>query len=97
MTKQNTILIVDDSQTLRTVLGKVLINDGYNIIEADSGITGIAAAEANPHIDLVITDLNMPGMDGITMVEGFRAKDALKHLPVMILSNESSVELKGKA
>ncbi len=88
-----TILTVDDSPSIRQMLAYVLTNSGYRVLEAADGEEGLALAQAHT-IDLVLTDHNMPRMDGVTLTKALRALPAYRKVPIMMLSTESSPELK---
>ena len=93
------ILLVDDSATARMRLRKSLEDVGYTILEANNGQEGQdIVAKADPKIDLVVTDHNMPIKTGIEMVEGIRGlTDPNKaSTPVLALSSESSKEFREK-
>lgn len=90
------ILIVDDSETVRSELGKALRNGGHEIIEAVDGNDGLAKAKATPGLQLIICDVNMPGMDGLTMCVQIQTVPALKSLPIFMLTTEANPELKAK-
>lgn len=87
------ILIVDDSKTIRQQVSFTLKKSGFEVIEAEDGNQGIAALGANPDTAMVISDVNMPNMGGIEMLEAIK-KDA-KHsaLPVIMLTTEGSADL----
>jgi len=88
-----TILTVDDSPSIRQMLAYVLANSGYRVLEAADGEEGLALAQAHA-VDLVLTDHNMPKMDGVTLTKALRALPAYRKVPIMMLSTESSPELK---
>lgn len=85
-----TILTVDDSATMRKLLRYALTAQGHAVHEAEDGIAALEWLSANPRPDLVLTDLNMPRMDGIGLVEAIRAQDVHRTMPILILSTESS-------
>ncbi len=87
------ILTVDDSPSIRQMLAYVLSSNGYRVIEAGDGEEGLMLAKAN-QADLVLTDQNMPKMDGITLIKALRALPAYKRVPIMMLTTESSPVLK---
>ena len=68
-----TILIVDDSASLRTVIKLALARDGYDVIEAANGLEGVARLEMTGKVHLILGDVNMPDMDGIAFVEHVKA------------------------
>ncbi len=93
MTK--TALIVDDSNTMRMLVADVLRRAGFKTLEATTGLE--ALAHVGSEIHLVISDINMPGMDGITLVQRLRAVPAMRATPILMLTTETSGELKAKA
>jgi two-component system, NtrC family, response regulator AtoC len=84
------VLIVDDDAAITTVLGSLLRQAGYEVTSAASGADALAALEARP-IDVVVTDLRMPGMDGMTLVR--RVARAWPGVPVIVLSAHGTVTL----
>ena len=82
-----TILTVDDSISMRQVVSFALQAAGYNVLEAGDGIE--AVAKLSGPIDMVITDLNMPRMDGIDLIRHIRTKSVHKHIPILMLTTES--------
>ncbi len=93
-----TALIVDDSLTMRQMVAFTLREAGYQVVEAEHGqdaLNKIAAQQVN----VVITDLNMPVMDGFTFIRSVRAIPTLKYLPILMLTTESQLSKKeeGKA
>jgi two-component system, chemotaxis family, chemotaxis protein CheY len=90
------ILAVDDSPTMRGLIGAALTPNGFEVHFACDGIEGLARlAEAEP--DLVITDINMPRLDGFGVIEGVRKDPTYGSLPVLVLTTESGEELKARA
>jgi two-component system, chemotaxis family, chemotaxis protein CheY len=90
------ILAIDDMKTLRELLGKVLRTAGYEVVEAVDGVDGLEKFSACKP-DLVISDLNMPNLDGIGFVAGARNKPDGKSVPILILTTETSDTLKQRA
>jgi len=92
------ILTVDDSKTMLAMLEHTLVRAGYEVVQAENGAEGLARLADQP-VDLVITDVNMPVMDGIEFIRQVRASGANAGLPILILSTESSPEKRqlGKA
>lgn len=82
------VLVVDDSVTMRQMVGFTLKQAGFNVTEACDGQD---AMEKLPgiHVDLVITDLNMPRMDGIAFIRALRQQPQGRHIPVLMLTTES--------
>jgi len=90
------ILAIDDMKTLRDLLGKVLRTAGYEVVEAVDGVDGLEKFSAHKP-DLVISDLNMPNMDGIGFVSGARDTPNGKTVPILILTTETNEALKVRA
>jgi two-component system chemotaxis response regulator CheY len=79
-------LVVDDSPTMRRIVINALKTFGYGeILEAEDGQDGLAKLQANP-VDFVITDWNMPNMSGLELTKAIRSSDALKHLPILMVT-----------
>ena len=83
-----TILIVDDSASLRTVVKMALQRAGYEVVEAGDGVQGLAALEATGKVHLIVSDVNMPNMDGITFVTQVKQHPRHKFVPVVMLTTE---------
>jgi two-component system, chemotaxis family, chemotaxis protein CheY len=91
------VLIVDDSETLRTQLRKDLESRGHNVIEAIDGLDGLEKLKANMDVKLILCDVNMPNMDGLTMCEMVnKGKDEMK-LPILMLTTEANASMKARA
>ncbi len=91
-----TVMIVDDSPSIREVVNLTLANAGYNVLEAGHGQEALDVLNGK-EVDLVITDLHMPIMDGITLIKELRAKEAFKFTPILFLTTESQAEKKEEA
>ncbi|EPR44115.1 response regulator receiver protein [Desulfovibrio sp. X2] len=87
-----TIMTVDDSASVRQMISMTLKNAGYSVIEASDGKD--ALGKLMGPIDMVITDLNMPNMDGISLIKAVRAKPQCKFIPIIMLTTESQAEKK---
>ncbi len=86
------ILIVDDFSTMRRIIKNLLRDLGFNNTqEADDGSTALPMLQ-NGDFDFVVTDWNMPGMQGIDLLRAIRADDNLKHLPVLMVTAEAKRE-----
>ncbi|MGP7733937.1 chemotaxis response regulator CheY [Oceanimonas smirnovii] len=86
------ILIVDDFSTMRRIIKNLLRDLGFNNThEADDGLTALPMLK-NGDFDFVVTDWNMPGMQGIDLLKAIRADDKLKHLPVLMVTAEAKRE-----
>jgi two-component system chemotaxis response regulator CheY len=83
-----TILIVDDSASLRQVVSIALKGAGYDVIEASDGKIGLARLDGRK-IHLIVSDVNMPNMDGITFVTELKKLPAYRFTPVIMLTTES--------
>ena len=90
------ILAVDDSSSIRVALKTALAGAGFAVTEAANGAEGISKAKAG-HFDLIVTDLNMPIMDGLTMIEELRKSPAHMGVPIIFLTTESDAGLKQRA
>lgn len=89
-----TVLIVDDSPTMRQIVAFTLTNAGFTVIEAEHGKDAVSKVAKGPKMDIVVTDLNMPEMDGITLIKELRRLSAFKFTPILMLTTESAVEKK---
>lgn len=89
------ILAVDDSGSLRQMLAFSLRSGGYQVTDAIDGVDGLHKAQAS-QFDLVLTDQNMPNMDGLTLIRSLRALPAYRSVPILMLTTESSTEMKNK-
>ena len=83
-----TILAVDDSASIRMMLSFTLQENGYRVIEARDGRDGLAKMQTEK-IDMVITDLNMPHLDGIGLIHGVRQDPVSRFTPIIMLTTES--------
>jgi two-component system chemotaxis response regulator CheY len=90
-----TILAVDDSGSLRQMVAFSLKAAGYQVIEAVDGQDGLEKAK-NQVVDLVLTDQNMPRMDGLTLIKSLRAMPSYQRVPILMLTTESSDDMKAK-
>ena len=93
-----TVLIVDDSTSIRQVLSYTLKQAGFVVLEGVNGQEGLERLREHK-VDLIVTDLNMPVMDGIAFIRNLRSLPACKGLPVLMLTTESqdSKKQEGKA
>ncbi len=89
------ILIVDDSSMMRLVVKKAAKKEGYEVIEASNGQEGLDVLEKED-VNLILSDINMPVMDGLEMVKRIKENDALKYIPIVMLTTERSEDLKQK-
>lgn len=92
------ILIVDDSVSIRKMVKFALETAEHNVVEAADGNTGLAEAQQEQY-DIVVTDVNMPNMDGIELTRHLRTLPNYKYIPIIMLTTEAMEEKKaeGKA
>jgi len=91
-----TIMTVDDSPSMRMLLKAALTDLGYKVLEAEDGVQALERLDgATP--DLLITDINMPRLDGFGLIEKVREQDLHRNLPILVLTTESSDEKKQRA
>lgn len=88
-----TILVVDDSRTTRALVRNALEVDHHEVVEACDGTNALSVLEDRVP-DLVITDVNMPEMDGITLVRRLRTLDRCRFLPILVLTTEGGEDMK---
>ena len=89
------ILAVDDSASIRAMVSFTLKTAGYEIVEAVDGLDALNKARAQM-MNLVLTDQNMPNMDGLTLVRSLRLLPTYLHVPILILTTESGADMKAK-
>jgi len=89
------ILAVDDSASIRQMVAFTLKSSGYEVVEAVDGMDGLDKAKAGS-FNLVLTDQNMPRMDGLTLIKSLRATAQYKTVPILMLTTESSDAMKGQ-
>ena len=90
------ILAVDDSRTMRNMIEAALSGAGFDVDLAEDGVDGLERLDASAP-DLVITDINMPRLDGFGMIEGVRARAKHTALPILVLTTETREQLKQRA
>ena len=90
------ILTVDDSASIRLTTRVALSNAGYQVTEAVDGMDGIDKLNAG-QFDLIVTDLNMPKMDGLTMIRELRKIPSQMGIPIILLTTESDDNIKAEA
>ncbi len=89
------VLIVEDSPTVVTVVKYFLELEGFEVLVAEDGLTGLQLARTTLP-DVLVSDLNMPGMDGIALVEALRKEPATEQMAILMLTSESSIESETK-
>lgn len=95
----HTILVVDDSASIRQMVAYTFQAEGYTVVEAADGLEGLAKAHARDDIDLILSDQNMPNMDGLTLVNTLRDHPRYVSTPILMLTTESneSMKMQGRA
>ena len=93
-----TILTVDDSRTMRDMLAMALGDAGFRVVQAVDGEDGLKVLDAHSaEVDLIITDINMPKLDGFGFIEEARKTDRFRVVPILVLTTESDPEKKRRA
>lgn len=90
-----TVLTVDDSASIRQMVAFTLKSAGYNVVEAEDGQAGLDKAKSGA-FDLVLTDQNMPRMDGLTLIKNLRGLPNYRSTPILMLTTESSDAMKAQ-
>lgn len=93
---QKRILTIDDSKTMLELLDAALTSAGFEVTSAENGLEGLNCLDSN-NFDAVITDINMPVMDGYEFIENVRTNGKYAGLPILVLTTESSAEKKKRA
>ena len=89
---EHSIITVDDSSTMRRIIKNTLQKLGFEtILEAGNGVEALEVMSKNK-VDMIVTDWNMPEMDGLTFVKAVRAKDEYKDLPILMITTEAAKE-----
>ncbi|MBC2665603.1 response regulator [Novosphingobium flavum] len=96
MTKMTRILTVDDSASMRALLNHALSTSGFDVAQADDGQSALEWLQLN-EVDVVITDINMPRLDGFGLIEALRGGTRHRDRPILVLTTESSDEKKNRA
>jgi two-component system chemotaxis response regulator CheY len=94
MTK--TVLTVDDSRTMREMLRLALAETGFRVVQAEDGVHGLEVL-ATESPDVIVTDINMPRMDGFGFIEEVRGDPKHRGLPILVLTTESDAEKRERA
>ena len=93
-----TILTVDDSRTMRDMLAMALNGAGFTVVQAVDGEDGLAVLDAHTaQVDVIITDINMPKLDGFGFIEGVRKDQRHRATPILVLTTESDDSKKQRA
>lgn len=90
------VLAVDDSRTMRDMINLALTSEGFSVDLAEDGEHGLEVLDdCDP--DVIITDINMPRLDGFGFIDAVRLRDDTRTTPILVLTTESSAELKSRA
>lgn len=82
------ILIVDDSKTVRNLVAFIMRREGFRVTMAEDGMDGLEKLFSNIGLDLIISDINMPRMDGYTFIKSVREQREFRDIPIIVLSTE---------
>ncbi|NQV80758.1 MAG: response regulator [Alphaproteobacteria bacterium] len=91
------ILTVDDSKTIRDMLKFTLASAGFDVSQAEDGVDGLRVLKSAGAFDIIITDINMPNMDGFEFIENVRRDPEYKSTPILVLTTESGPDKKMRA
>ena len=91
-----TILTIDDSRTMRELLRAALDKAGFTVIQAEDGVHGLEVLGGSEP-DAIITDINMPRMNGLEFIEAVRGDEARRAIPIIVLTTESDAAKKDRA
>ena len=90
------VLVVDDSATMREIVGSFLGNNGFEVITATDGRDGLAQMRGDESVQLVISDINMPHMDGLTMAERIRNDLGNRDVRIVMLTTEDNPNMRAR-
>jgi two-component system chemotaxis response regulator CheY len=93
---KKTVLVVDDSESIREVVKLTLEDEGFNVITGNDGVHALNVIEGKS-VDLIITDLHMPNLDGIGFIRRIREQKSFLGIPILFLTTESQLEKKMEA
>ena len=91
------VLTVDDSRTMRDMLNLALVEAGYRVTQAVDGLHGLEMLRGEETPDVIVTDLNMPKLDGFGFIEAVRKDAQFRAIPILVLTTESDGEKKNRA
>ena len=93
-----TVLTVDDSRTMRDLLRTALDQAGFRVLQAEDGVHGLEVLEAESRApDVIVTDINMPRMDGFGFIQAVRADQTRRGTPILVLTTENDSDKKARA
>lgn len=90
------VLVVDDSETARVQVKMDLLEAGHQVLEAENGVKGLEVLNANKDVQLVISDVNMPEMDGLSMCEEIAGNGELNKIPIIMLTTQCGDDMKAR-
>jgi two-component system, chemotaxis family, chemotaxis protein CheY len=90
------ILILDDTQSMRSLLAVTLKSLGFVVVEAEDGVDGLNKLAQNPDVDIIFTDLNMPNKNGVEFIRDVKSNPAHKSIPIVMLTTESEEKKKNE-
>ncbi len=90
---EKVIMTADDSPSVRQMVSFTLQQEGFSVVEAENGRDALKKIESSP-VHMLITDLNMPEMDGIELIRSVRSNSSTKFIPIIMLTTESQEEKK---
>jgi two-component system chemotaxis response regulator CheY len=90
-------LVIDDSRAVRRIIGSIMKELGYDVIEAGHGLEGLAQLEAHGVPDIILVDWNMPEMNGLEFIKAARAIPAYADVPMMMVTTETEMEKMAQA
>lgn len=82
------VLIVDDSKTVRNLVAFIMKKEGFKVTTAEDGLDGLEKLYGAGEVDLIVSDINMPRMDGLTFIKTLREQEAYRDIPIVVLSTE---------
>ncbi len=90
------ILVVDDSETARVQVKLDLLDAGHEVLEAENGLKGLQTLSENKDIQLIICDVNMPEMDGLSMCEEIHGNEEINRIPIVMLTTQCNEDMKAR-
>jgi two-component system, chemotaxis family, chemotaxis protein CheY len=91
-----TVLTIDDSRTMRDMLRMALSDAGFRVVQAEDGVQGLEVLAAEMP-DVIVTDINMPRLDGFALIEGVRQSEKHRAIPILVLTTERDADKKNRA
>ena len=86
------VLVIDDSRTVRAIIGKTLLELGMEVVEAANGREGLIRLQETPDVELVLVDWNMPEMNGLEFIKAVRAQKSYNAVRIMMVTTETEQE-----